>query len=271
MKTKQKIFFAKIIFYLLNFFMPKKIQISRNNIRWNLDLSEGIDLHIFIFGTFEKEIVKCAKKLKLNKFNNIIDVGANFGIQTLQIADEFKNSKIYSIEPTNYAYKKLLKNLNLNKELRKNIKTYKLFLASKNKEKPDAIYSSWNLNSKKLKHITHFGEKKDTHNTQSTTLDQFILENKIHELDFIKLDVDGYEYYVLEGGSNFLKKKNPPIFMELAPYLYEEYGYNKAMMIDLIKSLNYEFYDLKNLKKIFNIKKKIDKIKHGSSENILLM
>ena len=46
---------------------------------------------------------------------------------------------------------------------------------------------------------------------------------------------------------------------------------NKEMMIDLIKSLNYEFYDLKNLKKIFNIKKKIDKIKHGSSENILLM
>ena len=59
--------------------------------------------------------------------------------------------------------------------------------------------------------------------------------------------------------------------MELAPYLYEEYGYNKEMIIDLIKSLNYEFYDLKNLKKILNIKKKIDKIEDGSSENILLI
>ena len=271
MKTKQKIFFAKIIFYLLNFFIPKKIQVSRNNIKWNLDLSEGIDLHIFIFGAFETEIVKCAKKLKLIKFNNIIDIGANFGIQTLQIANEFKNSKIFSIEPTNYAYKKLLKNLNLNNDLKKNVTTYKLFLGSKNQEKPDLIYSSWNLNSKKIKHIAHLGEKKNTYKTQLKTLDQFILENKIHQLDFIKLDVDGYEYYVLKGGYNFLKKKNPPIFMELAPYLYEEYGYNKKMILDLIKSLNYEFYDLKNLKKIINIEKKIDEIKEGSSKNILLM
>ena len=25
---------------------------------------------------------------------------------------------------------------------------------------------------------------------------------------------------------NFLKEKKPPIFMELAPYLYKEYGYS---------------------------------------------
>ena len=271
MKTKQKILFAKLIFYLLSFFIPQKIKVLRNKIKWDLDLSEGIDLHIFIFGAFETEIVQCAKKLKLNKFNKIIDIGANFGVQTLQIAYEFKNSKIFSIEPTNYAYEKLLKNLNLNKELKKNIITHKLFLGCKNQETPEAIYSSWNLNSKKIKHSTHLGEKKDTHNSQSKTLDEFIIENKIYELDFIKLDVDGYEYYVLKGGFNFLKKNKPPIFMELAPYLYEEYGYNKEMMIDLIKSLNYEFHDLKNLKKIFNIKKKMDKIKDGSSENILLM
>lgn len=251
--------------------MSKKIQVLRNNIKWNLDLSEAIDLHVFIFGKFEAEIVKCAKKLKLNKFNNIIDIGANFGIQTLQIADEFKNSKIFSIEPTNYAYEKLLKNLNLNKELKKNIKTYKLFLGSKDQKKPDTIFSSWDLNSNKLKHPKHLGEKMSTFNTQSKTLEEFILVNEIHELDFIKLDVDGYEYYVLKGGSNFLKKKKPPIFMELAPYLYEEYGYNKEMIINLIKTLGYEFYDLKNLKKILNIKKKIDNIKDGSSENILLM
>ena len=271
MKTKYKIFFGKLIFHILSLFLPQRIQVLRNNIKWDLDLSEGIDLHIFIFGAFETEIVKCAKKLKLNKFNNIIDIGANFGAQTLQIADEFKNSKIFSIEPTNYAYEKLSKNINLNKELKKNISTHKLFLGSENQEKPDGIYSSWNLNSKKTKHATHLGEKKDTDNSQSKTLDQFIIENKIYELDFIKLDVDGYEYYVLKGGFNFLKKKKPPIFMELAPYLYDEYGYNQERIINLIKSLNYEFYDLKNLKKIINIKKKIDKIKYGSSENILLM
>lgn len=65
----------------------------------NLDLSEAIDLYILLFGGFKTEIVKCAKKLELNKFNNIIDIGANFGVQTLQIADEFKNlKKIFNID-----------------------------------------------------------------------------------------------------------------------------------------------------------------------------
>ena len=70
---------------------------------------------------------------------------------------------------------------------------------------------------------------------------------------------------------NFLKDKKPPIFMELAPYLYKEYGYNKEKILKLITSLNYSFYDLKKLKKIFDIDQKISNIKDGSSENILLM
>ena len=272
METKQKIFFAKLIFYLLIIFLPKKIQVLRKNIRWNLDLSEAIDLHVFIFGSFETEIVESAKKLELYRFKKIIDIGANFGVQSLQISNNFKNAKIFSIEPTKYAYAKLLKNLNLNKDLKRNIKAYNLFLGSKNQVKPKAVYSSWKLNSeKKFKHIKHLGEKKNISNKKLKTLDEFILENQINEVDFIKLDVDGYEYFVLQGGLNFLKNKRPPIFMEFAPYLYQEYGYNKQMLIKLIKSLNYEFYDLANLKKILDIDSTIDKIKDGSSQNILLM
>ena len=59
--------------------------------------------------------------------------------------------------------------------------------------------------------------------------------------------------------------------MELAPYLYKEYGYSQEKILKLIISLNYNFYDLKKLKKIFDIEQKISNIKDGSSENILLM
>ena len=55
MKTKNKIFISKIIYFFLKFFgyKNKKI-IKRKNIFWNLDLSEAIELSIFIFGTFER-------------------------------------------------------------------------------------------------------------------------------------------------------------------------------------------------------------------------
>ena len=271
MKTKQKIFLAKIIFKIIRIFFPKKIKVKRNDIEWNLNLSEAIDLHIFIFGSFEKEITSIAKKLQLQKYNQIIDIGANFGVQSLQFAKNFNNSKIYSIEPTNYAFNKFIKNLKLNPKLSKNIYPFQMFLGSKEKEMPSFIYSSWNLESKETKHFKHLGEKKSTEKSNLLTLDEFIVLNKISNVDFIKLDVDGFEYNVLSGGMNFLKEKKPPIFMELAPYLYKEYGYNKEKILKLINSLNYNFYDLKKLKKIFDIDQKISNIKDGSSENILLM
>jgi len=270
-KTKQKIFFAKIIFKIIRIFFPKKIKVKRNNINWNLNLSEAIDLHIFVFGSFEIEITNVAKNLQLQKHNQIIDIGANFGVQSLQFAKNFTNSKIYSVEPTNYAFNKFIKNLELNQKLSKNIYPFQIFLGSKEKVIPTSIYSSWNLETKENKHVKHLGEKKGTEESNSLTLDEFVILNKISNVDFIKLDVDGFEYNVLKGGINFLKDKKPPIFMELAPYLYKEYGYNKEKILKLITSLDYNFYDLKKLKKIFDIDRKISNIKDGSSENILLM
>ena len=95
MKTKQKIFFAKIIYRFIRIFFPEKIKVKRNDIKWSLNLSEAIDLHIFVFGSFEKEITNIAKNLQLKKYNKIIDIGANFGVQSLQFAKNFTNSKIY--------------------------------------------------------------------------------------------------------------------------------------------------------------------------------
>ncbi len=57
MKTNTKIFIAKIIYFFLSFFLLKKnFFIKRKSINWNIDLYEGIDLSIFLFGSFQSEI-----------------------------------------------------------------------------------------------------------------------------------------------------------------------------------------------------------------------
>ena len=114
MKTKYKILIAKLIFTMISVFrFNLQIKCKRNNINWNLDLSEAIDLSVYLFGKFEHEIADSAFELNLLKNNCIIDIGANIGIQTLQFANKFKNSKIYSIEPTDYAFKKMQNNIKL--------------------------------------------------------------------------------------------------------------------------------------------------------------
>ena len=58
--------------------------------------------------------------------------------------------------------------------------------------------------------------------------------------------------------------------MELAPYLYNEYGYSIDELINNLRSLNYEFYDMKKLTKIKDIYSYSKNVNDGSSTNILL-
>ena len=88
MKTDTKVKIAKFIFNALIFFgFKKKKLVKKNLINWSLDLSEGIDLSIFLFGSFQGKIIKSI---------------VNFIL---------KNFKIISIEPTEYAFKEKLLNL----------------------------------------------------------------------------------------------------------------------------------------------------------------
>ena len=53
MKTKYKIFIAKVLYFIIKLFNRNDQKIvSRNGINWFLDLNEGIDLSIYIFGNF---------------------------------------------------------------------------------------------------------------------------------------------------------------------------------------------------------------------------
>ena len=83
MKTKYKIFFARQIYRILSLFFSNNFICKRQNIYWNIDLSEAIDLHIFLFGSFEREIKDTADKLEYKDYKTILDIGANFGVQAL--------------------------------------------------------------------------------------------------------------------------------------------------------------------------------------------
>ena len=185
---------------------------------------------------------------------------------SLALSNEFKNSTIYAIEPTDYAYNKFKKNLSLNPNLNNNIKSYQLFIG---KRPLKNIFASWKLNFKKDdKHYVHKGLKKET-NGKSITLDNFV-EKIGRKIDFVKIDTDGHEYEVLQSGIKFLKRDKPIIHIEFAPYLHSEYGFFTENIIDLIqKKLNYEFYT-ENLNKIKNIRE-YSKTIINTSENFFLL
>ena len=89
MKTKHKILFAKFISKIITFIYKGKVLVRRNGINWFLDLNEGIDLSIFLFGKFENSILKVSKFLIKNKKIDILDIGCNMGVHTLFFCKSF--------------------------------------------------------------------------------------------------------------------------------------------------------------------------------------
>ena len=260
MKTNTKLFFAKIILKLLLVIgFNKNLIISRNKIIWDLDISEGIDLSLFLFGSFQKKLTLSIFNLikkNINQFSffSIIDIGSNIGDKSLSLTkmlldQNIKNFKVFSIEPTNYAYNKQIKNIKLNPQLKEKIRNFKIFISSK-KKKPSKIYSSWKLNNSEPRHQIHGGILKSiSKKTKIISLDKFIKKNKIKEKIIIKIDVDGFEIDVIKSLKILLKKKSPIIFMEYAPYAFEEHGYSIIEFNKLLKKYNYKIYNL-NFKKL---------------------
>lgn len=78
-------------------------------------------------------------------------------------------------------------------------------------------------------------------------MDEYLKRNKIKRIDFIKLDVDGYEYKVIRGGINAIKKFKPVMVVEFGKENLETYGDSLEELIALLSSLGYLFYSERNL------------------------
>ena len=70
---------------------------------------------------------------------------------------------------------------------------------------------------------------------QLTTLDSFVKENGIDKIDFIKIDVEGNEKFVLEGGKETLEKYRPLVYTELLRKHAKRFGYHPNDVIDFMK------------------------------------
>ena len=191
----------------------------------------------------------------LNKVDIIIDLGANVGEISLYLSKIFPSSKIFSIEPST-------KNLLIFKENIKkqyfncnNITIIKKVVCNYNgKIKITNSFRAENtviLDPKKNKHINNKfknnSEKfKKTEEVDASTLLKICEENKINEIDFIKIDIEGAEPLLTE---DINKLKPKLIFTEISDKNTE------ASYQEMLDKLNdsYEIYD-NNLQAIDNIK-----------------
>jgi FkbM family methyltransferase len=172
------------------------------------------------------EILFCQRKIRKNM--TVIDIGANVGYYTVNLANLVgQKGKVFAFEPDPINFSILEKNVHVN-----NFKNIILVNKSvSNKLSPTTLFKHpSNPGGHSIIKPENVGEK-ITVNT--TTLDEYF-KNFVGKIDLIKIDVEGSEFNVIDGGLNFFKKFKPK-------YLITEFTLNgpESLYPDILHNLGY--------------------------------
>ena len=202
---------------------------------------------------YQLKMFKFLKKKGFSKFEIFFDVGAHKGETIKLFTKNFKIERIYSFEPSKTNFDYLKKNsINFSK-IKKNIQiiTENFAFGDKNddikikhlSESSSSTINEIDTNSKYFKKKSFLLYKNQDNkfykeeNTTQKKLCNYIFDNKIPKIDFLKIDTEGYEIKVLLGLEKEFKKISIIMF---------EHHYN-----DMIVK-NYKFGDINNLLRINN-------------------
>ena len=236
---------------VLNYPLNKKIKIKKDNI--DLWAKECGNNNVFILEEFqgkintiwEYSVIEFFMKKLENKLDaTILDIGAQQGLYTL-LAKFYPKTKWYSFEPFKFSYDLL--NSNLIYEDISNVSTYNIALSNKIGE--DTLYVPIGANGERgglnaLAKITNGRinlKNCDKIKIKTDTIDNLFLDKKI---DFIKMDTEGFEYYILLGGFETIKKYKPCILTEYMIGNMKTCGVNQNQFDNFFKNLNYKFIEL---------------------------
>lgn len=219
-------------------------QVVRRGIRWSLDLKEGIDFSIWLLGAFEPGTLRSYARL-LRDGDIAVDIGANIGAHALHIARCVgERGRVIAIEPTEFAYEKLCRNLAMNPMLAARVSACQaMLIAPGASTEPEPVYASWPLAAQSNLHPLHLGQLMSVRGARALSLDELLVPFGLERIDFVKIDIDGHECAALRGARGTLARFQPVIVMEFAPYVLRERGSSLEELLALLAPIGYRFVD----------------------------
>ncbi len=187
------------------------------------------------------------------------DIGANIGLYSVYGSLVHKNISIFSFEPSTSNLRILSRNISIN-NLHNKISILPLALNNQSNKfldlKESKFIEGGALNSFDVDFDSNGNPfvPQNTYKTLGTSIDSLI-ENKVLEIpDYIKLDVDGIEHLILEGGLNTLKNSK---IKSLLVEVNEDFNIQKERVISIMQECNYtllskEMSPLFSLAKVYN-------------------
>jgi FkbM family methyltransferase len=230
-----------------------KAGFKKPELKWHRD-KWGNEMLLSPYYSIDRKIISAGHYD--NALNNLIeniikpgsicmDIGANIGHITLHIARKVAPSGlVFAFEPAPNIFYKLQQNIQRN-NLEGLIIANQLALSNNNSTtllaypndfaENQGLGSIVNINNElvKKKLIIH-----------TKTIDSFVQENSIKKLDFLKIDIQGAEILLLEGGIKTFTVFSPDLAIEISPTDLKCFNKNSKDLTKILSEYKYNIFEI---------------------------
>lgn len=182
-----------------------------------------------------------------------LDIGANYAYYSVRMAKLVGNTgKVYAFEPiyfTSKIFKKIVKYFGLG-----NIIFFQKGAGDSNEKisfnvplqdfgAPSTSMSHFARRNNELEEKEKFYvfDKHEIQECDVIRIDDFLLP-KLKDLSFVKIDIEGAEYYALKGMVKTLMCFKPVIIVEIQPFFLKGFGIPENEILDLIENIGYKMF-----------------------------
>ena len=179
-------------------------------------------------GDYSRKLIEAAAKAKV-----FFDVGANAGWYSIICSKLNPEAGIYSFEPINSTYMKLIRNIALNSCI--NIFPNNFGLSDFDGVK-EMYFDESESGAGSLRDIRGNAHRREI--AHFMRLDDFVERYRVVP-DVMKIDVEGSELFVLKGGEKTLRENSPVIFIEILRKWCRVFGHSAGDVVALLHDCGY--------------------------------
>lgn len=174
----------------------------------------------------------------IHKDDIVLDIGSHIGTYSIPIAQKLSIGKghVYCIEADPINHNLLEKNIQSN------------HLSSAATSSCLLLSDDDNLKYTKKQQLGNSGanhyiaDSNESGFLKTMTLPNYLKENNIDHIDFIKMDVEGMECLLLESIKDILEQINPILYVEISREQLTRYGNDPAQIENLLSNMGYSFF-----------------------------
>ncbi len=211
--------------------------VPERGLRFKFKTEDALGRILFKRRECEPGITRCfMDNVRLEEDDIVLDVGANIGWYAV-LFNKYSppSARIYAFEPDPLNYGLLAINAHLN-DARK-ITCIPQAVSDQEETKPLYLYPNKNRGRHSLLPL-HAGEKVTV---ATTTLDNFLRDADLdpRRVKFVKIDVEGYEYFVLRGAQQLLSHL-PLLHTEFSPTMMKQGGIEPQWLVELVMGYGFK-------------------------------